>query len=459
MDALNLVEGEWSGTAETIEQIDPSTGRRLLLAPASGASEVDTAVRAAAKAARAWAALPAPARGDILFRAAERIEACAAELARGIAGEVGKPIREARGEVARGVAILRYFAGEGRRAGGLVIPSDGSGLTLSLREPLGVVALVTPWNFPLAIPLWKAAPALVVGNAVVLKPAEEAAGTATALARCLVDAGLPPGVLGLVCGDGRAGRALLAHEGVDAVSFTGSIPVGREIRINAAARGLRTQLELGGKNAAVVLADADLGGAAKAIASGAFAFAGQKCTATGLVLVEKSVAGRFAEALESARRALVVGDPGEEPSDCGPLVSASARDRAVRFGAVPREGAGFFVSPAVRDDAGVEDSVCRDELFCPVLPVARVDDLTQALEIVDALPTGLAAGVYTRDASQILRFLREVRCGLLAVNRPTTGLEVQAPFGGLKASGSGPKEQGPDAIEFYSDSKTVYWSA
>jgi alpha-ketoglutaric semialdehyde dehydrogenase len=458
MDALNRIGGEWSTTSETIEELDPSTGRPLLAAPASGSAEIDVAVRAAAGAARGWAAMPAPSRGEILFRAAEILGERAAEIAAGIAREIGKPIREARGEVARGVAILRYFAGEGRRAGGQVIPPDGSGLTLTLREPLGVVGLITPWNFPLAIPLWKAAPALVVGNAVVLKPAEEAAGTATAVVRCLVEAGVPAGVVGLVCGDGRAGSALVAHERVGAISFTGSIPVGREIAVAAATRGVRTQLELGGKNAAIVLADADLAGAAAAVANGAFAFAGQKCTATGLVLVERAIADDFADRLEAARAATVVAAAEDERSVCGPLVRADARDRAVRSGARGLAGAGYFVEPTIRSDVDPASAVCREELFCPVLPLVAIDGLDAALEIVEALPTGLAAAVHTRDGSRILRFLRDARAGLLAVNRPTTGLEVQAPFGGLKASGSGPKEQGPDAVEFYSDTKTVYWA-
>ncbi len=455
---MNLIAGNWTLAENEMDELNPSTGRRLLTAPRSGIGEVASAVAAADEAFERWVTTPGPSRGEVLFRAASLVEGETDRLAGALTDEIGKPLRESRGEVARTAAILRFFAGEGRRAGGRVYPSDGGDLAFSLREALGVVALVTPWNFPLAIPAWKLAPALVAGNTVVLKPAEEASHAATALARCLVDGGLPAGVLNVVCGDADAGRSLVADERVAAVSFTGSSGAGEEVRLTTARRGIRAQLELGGKNVAIVLSDADLGKAASAIAAGAFAFAGQKCTATGLVLAERRIAAGLIAALGRARERIVVGSPSDERTDCGPLIRDGARQRAVGLGAKPRPGPGYFVDPVLRTDVGPSDPPSVEELFAPVLPVVAVEGLDEALAIAAKLSTGLSAAIHTKDSASTLRFLGKMRAGVLAVNRSTTGLEVQAPFGGLKASGFGPKEQGPDALEFYSDSKTVYWS-
>lgn len=455
---MNLIAGDWTRAENEMDEVNPSTGRRLLTAPRSGSGEVASAVAAAGDAFERWATTPGPSRGEVLFRAASLVEGETDRLAAGLADEIGKPLRESRGEVARTAAILRFFGGEGRRAGSRVYPSDEGDLAFSLREALGVVALITPWNFPLAIPAWKLAPALVAGNTVVLKPAEEASQAATALARCLVGGGLPAGVLNLVCGDADAGRSLVADERIAAVSFTGSSGAGEEVRLAAARRAIRAQLELGGKNVAIVLSDADLGRAADAIASGAFAFAGQKCTATGLVLAERRIAASLIAALDRARERLVVGLPSDERTDCGPLIRDDARQRAVGLGAKPRPGPGYFVDPVLRTDVGRFDPPSIEELFAPVLPVVTVEGLDEALAIAAKLSTGLSAAIHTRDSESTLRFLRRMQAGVLAVNRATTGLEVQAPFGGLKASGFGPKEQGPDALEFYTESKTVYWN-
>lgn len=457
MDVLNLIDGRWCGADSGYSQVEPSTGTVLLEAPESSGSEVDAAVAAATKAADAWAARPAPDRGDVLHRAAAHVERNSAVLAAEMAEEVGKPIREAAAEVGRTAAILRFYAGEGRRLGGAVLPSDGTGLTLTLRAPVGVTALVTPWNFPLAIPAWKLGPALVAGNPVVLKPAPQAARSATRLAGLLLEAGLPAGVLNVVCGR-AAGPALVAHDDVAAVSCTGSTATGGAVRQAAAARGVRAQVEMGGKNVALVLADADLDAAAAAVAAGAFGFAGQKCTATGLCLVESDVADEFGRRLEEARAALVVGDPREPQTDCGPLIDAAGRERAVGYGAKARRGSGFYAEPTILTGVDPRDDVCRDEVFGPVLPVVAVDSLESAIRTANRLPTGLASAVHTSSASSAVAFMRHVVAGVLAVNRPTTGLEVQAPFGGLKASGSEHREQGSQAIDFYTVLKTVYWN-
>ncbi len=459
MIAGNLIAGEWSTTrAEPVEN-DPSTGRPLLTIPASGADDVHAAIAAAGAAAAGWKRTPAPDRGDLLFRAAAVVERRAAELAAGIVEEVGKPIREAKGEVARTAAIFRYFAGEGRRGGGRVLPSDGRGMTMTVREPRGVVGLITPWNFPLAIPAWKLAPALVAGNAIVLKPAEQSSRAVIELAKCLVEAGLPPGVLGVVCGDARAGRALVASDAIRALSFTGSLAAGRHIRAEAAKHGTALQLELGGKNCAIVLADADLARAATSVAVGAFGFAGQKCTATGIVLVERSIEGVFLKALEAARAAVRVGAPADPATECGPLIEEAAQQRARAHGARVHGSEGYFVEPTVLPGVALTDAIASDELFAPVLPVAAVDGLDEALRFAASSTTAVSAAIHTNSAASVLRFIQEMDAGVLAVNRVTTGLEVQAPFGGVKASAYGPKEQGPDAVDFYTETKTVYWTA
>ncbi len=458
VDVLNLIGKDWLPGAGTIDELDPSTGGRLLTAPRSGPRDVEAAVSASRDAAGGWASTPAPDRGDVLHRAAALVERDAGRLTDLMVEEVGKPVREARGEVARTAAVLRYFAADGRRSGGDLLPSDTGDVTLTMRQPVGVVGLITPWNFPLAIPAWKLGPALVSGNAVVLKPAEEAARMATLLASIMLEAGLPAGVLNVVCGDAEAGRALVEAPGVDAISFTGSMEAGASVRRAAAERGIRVQLEMGGKNVAIVLADADPAAAAAAVAGGAFGFAGQKCTATGLALVERAAAKAFLPALEAAAAAVTVGPPAEDSTACGPLIRPDALDRAAGFGAARRAGDGFYAEPALRRDVTLDDPASTQELFAPVLPVAEVEDLQEAVAVANALPTGLSAGIHTRDAGAIWRFLRSVDAGTLAVNRPTSGLEVQAPFGGLKASGSEHKEQGQGAVDFYTETKTVYWT-
>lgn len=459
MEVLNHIAGAWRPAASTSAVIDPTSAGTLWTTQVSDGMDVAAAVSAADAAFPNWASRPGPDRGDVVFRAAALVDARAAELADLVSREVGKPIREAHGEVARTAAILRFHAGAARRISGALLPSDAAHHTITLRAPLGPIALITPWNFPLAIPAWKMAPALVAGNTVVLKPAPQAPRCAAELVKILLAAGAPAGGLALVCGDAATGTALLADPRIAAVSFTGSLAAGGAVRVAAANRGIRAQLELGGKNVVTVLADANLPRAARAVAAGAFDFAGQKCTATGLCLVAEAVAEPFLVELRAATAAVRVGPPNNPETNCGPLISAAALDAAIAAGCKRLDGPGFFAAPALVERVDGDDPRASQELFAPLLPIRAVADLDEALAVTNALPTGLAAGLHTGSAASAWRFLHEAAAGVIAVNRPTTGLEAQAPFGGLKASGSEHPEQGGTATDFYTVGKTAYWAS
>ncbi len=388
-----------------------------------------------------------------------------------MAREVGKPITEARGEVTRCVAILRYYAGEAVREIGQVIPSQLPGaLQFTLRQPLGVVAVVTPWNFPLAIPLWKTAPALAFGNTVVWKPAETASHMATLLAETASAAGLPAGVFNVLLGSGAIiGDLLVSHESVRAVSFTGSSDVGARVAATAAARNVRFQTEMGGKNVAIVLPDADLDLAASLIAGGAMRFAGQKCTATSRVVVDSGVEDAFLKKLKARVEALPLGPVTDPAAAVGPLISEDARQsvlkaleacpaRQVSGGLVPTDPPflrGYFLAPAVVAQVEAESNLAQEELFGPVLAVLAARDLEQAIELANRTRYGLSASLFTRNLRSALGYIDRIEAGLVRVNGDTTGVDPHAPFGGLKGSSSGSREQGPAAREFYTEIKTV----
>ena len=456
----------------TLPSVNPSEPTDLVAdVPEGTADDVEAAVAAAAEALPAWRLLPGPSRAEYLHRWGEAIGARAEELAQAMAREVGKPIAEARGEAARGVAILRYYAGEAVREAGSVIPSQlPETLQLTLREPLGVVGLVTPWNFPVAIPLWKAAPALAFGNTVVLKPAEASSGVASLLAETAEAAQLPPGAFNVVFGLGPVvGEALVSHPLVRAVSFTGSAKVGARVAAICAGRNVRYQTEMGGKNAAIVLSDADLPRAGALTVSGAMRFAGQKCTATSRVIVEKKVWDEFVPLLASQADALPIGPVTDPAAAVGPLISEASRSRVLRLlgsegcrvhagGGTPRDprfSAGWFLAPTVLSEVGPDSVLLTEELFAPVLVALRVDGLDEAIAAANATPYGLSAALFTRDLKSALRYARRIEAGLVRVNGDTTGVDPHAPFGGMKGSSSGSREQGPAAREFYTEIKTV----
>ena len=434
----------------------------------SGGIDVDRAVTAAADAAPAWAGAPGQTRADALTRAAARIEAGADELSALVCREVGKPIVEARGEVVRTAAILRYHAQAALDPDGETYPpADGRSLLMTRRRPRGVVGLITPWNFPLAIPAWKLAPALAHGNACVWKASPLSPASAEALMACL-EPELVPGLVQLVQGGADAGIALAGHAGLGAISFTGSAAAGASVARQAADRGLAAQCEMGGQNASIVLADADIGRAAATIARAAMGYAGQKCTATSRVIAEHGVAADLREALVAEVRGLVVENPADAACEVGPLITGDARAAAVAAveraadaggrvlaGGTAIEGAGHYLAPALVEVSDPGAELAQEEVFAPVAAVLEARDAAHAVELTNGVRYGLSTSIFTRDLDRVLDLARRVDTGLVRVNQPTSGVDLHAPFGGEKASGLGPREQGKAARELYTSLRTI----
>ncbi len=475
----NFINGEGlaAQSGRTYQTVNPADTREIVAEyPLSDQADARAAVEAATQAYPAWATTTPVARGRILSKASQLIETRKAELAQLLTREEGKTLTESTGEVQRTADIFRFFGGLSYQLGGQTIPHDLPGnLLYTRREPLGVVALVTPWNFPLAIPAWKLAPALVSGNAVVLKPASQAPALTLELAKLLTEAGLPNGVFNVVVGEGRAvGAELAAHPSVAALSFTGSYTVGQTIYQQLAPRMARAQMEMGGKNPTIVLADADLDLAARLVAIAGFGLTGQACTATSRVIVERSVADAFTEKLIARAQAVTVGNGLQDGITMGPAVNQAELDgNFEHIAAAQREGAellwggqrltdgelahGHFMSPAVLGSVTPEMRIAREEVFGPVVGVIAVDDFEQALAVANGVEVGLSASLVTRDLRKAMCYTERIQAGVVKVNQISTGLALQAPFGGVKKSSTDSfKEQGPGAIEFYTRLKTVY---
>ena len=474
----NFIGGAWveSASSRTFENVNPANTDDVIgVVRLSTREEARRAVEAAAEAFRAWRATPAPARGRIVARAARLMEEDRENLARLLTREEGKTVSEARGELQRSINVAEFVAGEARRMRGETIPSElPSNFAYTIRQPHGVVAVVTPWNFPVAIPVWKIAPALVAGNTVVFKPATNTPGTATRLVEIFAEAGLPAGVLNLVLGSGSdAGDEIVNHPAVRAISFTGSNSVGVKLYEQAARRGVRVQCEMGGKNPVVVLEDADIGLAVESTAQGAFGSTGQRCTATSRAVVVEAVADEFVSRIAERARSLRLGDGMSAETDVGPIVDAAQFKSVLRYIDVGREdgaelvtggeaadGAGlrkgFFVKPAVFDRVTPEMRIAREEIFGPVLSVLRVKDFDEALQVANDSEYGLSSSIFTNDAARIFRFVEEIETGMTHINSPTTGGEAHIPFGGIKSTGIGDFEQGSTALDFYTELKVVY---
>ena len=440
--------------------------------PAAQAEDAVRAIDVAHEAFPAWAALPAPERGRVLWRAADLARERLEEIARVMSFEEGKILRESRGEVKKGISLLEYYAGEGYRIGGRTLPSEvAETQTYTLRRPLGVVGLITPWNFPWAIPVWKIAPALVAGNTAVFKPASLTPGTAALFVEILEEAGLPPGVLNMVVGSGREiGNPIVDDARVRAVSFTGSNAVGMKLNERAARRGLRVTLEMGGKNAVIVMDDADLDAAATAIASGAFGATGQRCTATSRVIVLPQVEDALLERVLAKAQALRIGPGLDEATDLAPAVdeeqfktdleyieiAKSEGAELVHGGGKAGTNGGWFVHPTVFRNVRPEMRIFREEVFGPVLSVARAKDFDEAVQMANAVDFGLAASIFTRDVNRVMRYIERIEVGMVHVNEPTIGGEAQLPFGGAKQTGVGPREMGEEGLHFFTELKTVF---
>jgi len=473
--ALNHIGGSWVGSSShaTVEDRNPARTAELLAnAAASTADDVRHAIDAAERAFPEWRATTAPQRGDIVRKAADLMERRREQLARLCTLEEGKVLAESYAEVDRAIANVRFSGGEGLRLTGETIPSAQRGtLIYTRRDPLGVVACVTPWNFPIAIPAWKIAPALVSGNTVVFKPASLTPLCATEVVQCFLDAGLPDGVLNLILGSGEAlSAALVDDDRIRAISFTGSSAVGRALYARAAQRLCKVQLEMGGKNAVIVLADADLEKAAESVANGAFGATGQRCTATSRAVVAKPLLADFVRLLGSKAESFMPGDGMTEGVKMGPLVDASQLEKVrAKIAAGKREGAtlmrdgsdagidgGYFVAPTIFTEVDPRMSVAQDEIFGPVVSVISADGLESALEKANAIGYGLSSSIYTRDLHSAFRYAESSEAGMLHVNLPTLGGEAHVPFGGVKDSGFGDRECGTAAFDFFTELRVVY---
>lgn len=473
----NYINNEWVDTAsgKTITSINPATKEAMGYVQSSSEEDLNNAVEAAHNAKKVWHKTGQAARGQLLSKTADLLEENLNEIAESMTKEMGKTLPEAKGETARGIAILRYYAAEGMRKEGDVIPStDSEALMFTKRTPLGVVGVITPWNFPVAIPIWKIAPALVYGNTIVFKPASEAAVTAARVAECFAKAGFPAGVFNFVAGSGSVvGQSLMDHPKLNAITFTGSEGVGQNVAKSAAARGIKFQLEMGGKNPAIVTKTANLDQAVGAVISGAFKSSGQKCTATSRVIVEEAVYEEFKQKLVEATAEIAVGNGLEDGVWMGPSASENQFntfneyvEKGKQEGAKLIHGGevltgegydnGYYVSPAIFDEVTVDMAISQEEIFGPFIGLVKAADLSEALEMANNTKYGLSASIFTSDINSILEFIDEIDAGLVRINAESAGVELQAPFGGMKGSSSGSREQGEAAKEFYTAIKTVF---
>lgn len=475
---LNYIGGQWIAptTGAYFENRNPADRDDLIgLFPASSAADVEAAVASARRGFERWKRTPAPARGDILRRVGDLLAARKEELANIMTREMGKPLAETRGDVQEGIDTAYYAATEGRRLFGHTVPSElANKWAMSMRRPIGVCGLITPFNFPLAIPTWKAFPALLCGNAVILKPAEDVPHTATVLVEVLLEAGLPPEVIQLVHGMGEVvGKALVEHPQVPVISFTGSTETGRFVGETCGRMHKRLSLEMGGKNAQIVLDDADLDLALDGVLWGAFGTTGQRCTATSRLVLQEGIHDAFVARLAQRAQSLVLGDGRKAGTDVGPLVNQAALDKVEHYIGVGRDqgatlvcgGAratggdldrGFFFQPTIFTGVTAGSRLDQEEIFGPVLSVIKVKDAEEAFAVNNGVRYGLSSSVYTANVNVAFRALQELDNGITYVNAPTIGAEAHLPFGGVKETGNGHREGGWEVYEFYSETKVGY---
>jgi acyl-CoA reductase-like NAD-dependent aldehyde dehydrogenase len=474
----NFINGEWveGRQGRTFEDRNPANSDELVgIFPSSTQEDVNDAVDAAKAAFRKWRLVPAPRRAEILYRAAETLVKRKEDLARDMTREMGKPLSEARGDVQEAIDMTYYMAGEGRRLFGQTVPSElPNKFAMSVRDPLGVVGMITPWNFPMAIPSWKIMPALICGNTVVIKPAEDTPLSTYNLVQILVESGLPGGVLNIVNGMGPdAGAPLVTHPGVAAVSFTGSTETGRLVNQACAPSFKPCHLEMGGKNIIVVMDDANLDLAVEGAVWGGFGTSGQRCTAASRVAVHKKVYGEFLDRFTTRTKALKLGDGLDPDTQVGPVINETQLQTVMKYVEIGKsEGArlvaggrraesgglahGWYHEPTIFADVEPRMRIAQEEIFGPVVAVIPFSSLDEAIEIANNVKYGLSASLYTRDVNQAFRAMRDLETGIVYVNAPTIGAEIQLPFGGTKGTGNGHREAGTAAIDFYSEWKTLY---
>ena len=474
----NFINGKWvdAKSGKTFENRNPANWDEVLSTfPLSGKEDVDEAVNAARKAFEQWSLVPAPSRGNILKKVGDLMTAHKEDLARTMTKEMGKVLLETRGDVQEGIDTAYYAASEGRRLFGHTVPSElPNKFNMALRMPIGVAGIITPWNFPMAIPTWKIFPALVCGNSLVFKPASDTPETATRLVEILMEAGIPEGVVNIVHGGGSSvGMAIVDHPSIDLISFTGSSTVGKRISEVAAKTLKRLSLELGGKNAQIVMDDARLDLALEGVLWGAFGTTGQRCTATSRLIVHEKVYDKFLSMLVDKTKKLRLGDGMKETTDVGPLVNQNqveTVEKYVRIGT--EEGAtalaggkrpggnefskGWFYEPTILGGVTPTMRVAREEIFGPVLSVIKVKNITEAIVVANGTNYGLSSSVYTQDLNNAYQAIQDIRAGITYINAPTIGAEAHMPFGGVKETGNGHREGGWTVYEFFSEWKTVY---
>ncbi len=471
----NYINGEWAA-GDHFENRNPAdTSEVVGLFTKGTAADMTAAVDAAQAAFGGWASMTGPARGALLNKVADILDRKLDQLGEEMTREEGKTLPEAKGEVRRAINIFRYFGGEGSRMPGMIVPSERDRVHMfAFRKPIGVCGLITPWTFPIAIPAWKMAPALIAGNTIVVKPASASPLSAWRVVEACHEAGIPKGVVNFVAGSGATlGSALINAKPLKAVSFTGSCDVGNWLHAEASKRRLRIQLEMGGKNPTIVLNDCDFNASVENVCNAAFFSTGQKCTATSRAIVEDGIYDKFVAALVERTKKLKVGNGLKPGIDIGPAIDEGQLETNLKYIAIGREEAGeplcggnrltggdydkgYFVEPTIFSNVTSGMRLAQEEVFGPVLAVMRATDFNDAMAIANDIPFGLSASIQSTNLSRVFDYIYKMEAGLLTVNLPSAGVEYQLPFGGTKDSSFGPKEQGPAALEFYSDYKTVY---
>ncbi|MCO5222310.1 MAG: aldehyde dehydrogenase family protein [Thermomicrobiales bacterium] len=473
----NLINGKWvdAKSGKTFERRNPANGELVAEYTKSDASDVDAAVAAASEAFKSWRLYPAPKRGELLYTAAQILNERKEQFAREMTEEMGKVISEARGDVQEAIDMTFYMAGEGRRLYGQTTPSElPNKFNMSVRKPLGVAGIITPWNFPMAIPSWKMTPALIAGNTIVFKPASFTPRMAVRWVEILQEAGLPDGVVNLVIGGGEdVGNAIVDHPDVPLISFTGSTDTGVRLAARAAALNKRVALEMGGKNAVIVLDDADLELAVDGILWSAFGTSGQRCTAASRVIVQRGAQRELVERLVARAGGMRLGDGLDETVQIGPVVSKGQLETIHTYVQVGQQegarlaagggiatagdlGKGFFHEPTIFDNVGRSMRIANEEIFGPVTSIVPVDSLDEAIDVANSVAYGLSASIFTQDINNAYRAMQDIFTGILYVNAGTTGAEIHLPFGGTKATGNGHREAGTATLDFYTEWQSIY---